>query len=119
MGLSRYAAKRMSSTVVTEPYRAPELFSTRCITEYKEYTCTIDIWSLGVMIVDAVEATPTFISRTTPEEFSTHQIIWKTLCFEEHGDNLGLSTVMPNVMGCKPVKRVVFKRKTDSRLACY
>uniref|UniRef100_A0A3P9DAC3 Protein kinase domain-containing protein n=1 Tax=Maylandia zebra TaxID=106582 RepID=A0A3P9DAC3_9CICH len=51
MGLSRYAAKSMSSGLVTESYRAPELFDTKK-EGIAQYTCAIDMWSLGVLIVD-------------------------------------------------------------------
>lgn len=105
MGLSRYAvAKGMSSTVVTEPYRAPELFSSRFIVPY---TCAIDMWSSGVMIVDAMEGKMTFRDSQIP----TNQLIAITLNPEkrENKDHPSPSTVMRNVMRHKLVSRIVFK----------
>ncbi|KAE8276966.1 Cyclin-dependent kinase 2 [Larimichthys crocea] len=54
MGLSRQASKWMSPNLVTEAYRAPELFD-QCERYCLEYTCAIDMWSLGVTIADAME----------------------------------------------------------------
>lgn len=105
MGLSRYAvAKGMSSTVVTKPYRAPELFSQKFIVPY---TCAIDMWSLGVMIVDAMEARVTFYDSEIP----TNELIAITLDPElsESDDYPSRKTVMPNVMRHKLVSRIVLK----------
>uniref|UniRef100_A0A8D0CQH1 mitogen-activated protein kinase kinase n=1 Tax=Sander lucioperca TaxID=283035 RepID=A0A8D0CQH1_SANLU len=41
MGLSRHSSKWMTTLVVTEPYRAPELFVKD---NFAQYTCTIDMW---------------------------------------------------------------------------
>ncbi|CAI5654298.1 cyclin-dependent kinase 2-like [Oreochromis aureus] len=105
MGLSRYAiAKGMSSTVVTEPYRAPELFVNGCIVPY---TCAVDMWSLGVMIVDAMEAKVAFYDPKIP----TDKFIAAALDPElSESDNYpSRKTVMPNVMRHKRVSRIVFK----------
>lgn len=130
MGLSRHAVHSMSSTVVTEPYRAPELFAYS-----KEgvlcYTCAIDMWSLGVMITDAMEGVPVFMNRVKPEPesfsatekvfvkraetkpLSTYQIIRKTLCPKDHmlasPERWSLDVVMPKVMKCDHVKRIVLQ----------
>uniref|UniRef100_A0A8C9ZI19 Protein kinase domain-containing protein n=1 Tax=Sander lucioperca TaxID=283035 RepID=A0A8C9ZI19_SANLU len=89
MGLSRHSCKWMSTPVVTEAYRAPELFVEGGISEY---TCAIDMWSLGVMIVD---------------------IIVRTLCPKDHPDASLMpwdpKTLMPQVMKCALVKRIVFQ----------
>lgn len=105
MGLSRYAvAKGMSSTVVTEPYRAPELFVEKWIVPY---TCSVDMWSLGVMIVDAMEARVTFYDSDIP----TDELIERTLDPESMDSEIypSLITVMPNVMRHKLVSRIVLK----------
>uniref|UniRef100_A0A4W5LZU0 Protein kinase domain-containing protein n=1 Tax=Hucho hucho TaxID=62062 RepID=A0A4W5LZU0_9TELE len=83
MGLSRHSSKWMSPTVVTEPYRAPELFRSK--RKSAEYTCAIDMWSLGVMIVDAMEGRVMFCGRNIRRvNMSTYQIITKTLCSQDH-----------------------------------
>uniref|UniRef100_A0A4W5Q236 Protein kinase domain-containing protein n=1 Tax=Hucho hucho TaxID=62062 RepID=A0A4W5Q236_9TELE len=83
MGLSRHSSKWMSPTVVTEPYRAPELFRSK--RKSAEYTCAIDMWSLGVMIVDAMEGRVMFCGRNIRRvNMSTYQIITKTLCPQDH-----------------------------------
>ncbi|KAL4009133.1 hypothetical protein ACER0C_002985 [Sarotherodon galilaeus] len=94
MGLSRHAAKSISSGLVTESYRAPELFDTEEEEEEEEekeeactaqYTLAIDMWSLGVLIVDAMEATMTFHSKNFP----TYKIIKETLSRNDHdGDSM-------------------------------
>ncbi|XP_031133207.2 probable cell division protein kinase ECU11_1290 [Sander lucioperca] len=81
MGLSRHSCKWMSTPVVTEAYRAPELFVEGGISEY---TCAIDMWSLGVMIVDAMEGRVAFASTGV----SPYQIIVRTLCPKDHPDAL-------------------------------
>uniref|UniRef100_A0A6Q2X7P1 Protein kinase domain-containing protein n=1 Tax=Esox lucius TaxID=8010 RepID=A0A6Q2X7P1_ESOLU len=110
MGLSRLSSKRMSPTVVTEPYRAPELFDPKC----QEYTCAIDMWSLGVMIADAMEGQVVFSGRKIHREpVSTYQIIVRTLCPKDHPSadiaSWDPDTIIPNVMECEPVKRIVFR----------
>ncbi|XP_019209172.1 cyclin-dependent kinase 3-like [Oreochromis niloticus] len=117
MGLSRYAAKSMSSGLVTESYRAPELFDAEEEEEEEEeeekeactaqYTCAIDMWSLGVLIVDAMEATMTFHSKNFP----TYRIIKETLGRNDHdGESMwNPLRVMPTLMGCLPVKRIALE----------
>ena len=106
MGLSRHSCKWMSTHVVTEAYRAPELFVEGGTSEY---TCAIDMWSLGVMIVDAMEGRVVF-ARTWE---STYQIIVRTLCPRDHPDASLMpwdpKTLMPKVMECALVKRIVFQ----------
>ncbi|KAJ8009825.1 hypothetical protein DPEC_G00068220 [Dallia pectoralis] len=81
MGLSRHSTKVMSPNVVTVPYRAPEVFVGHC----EGYTCAIDMWSLGVMIADAMEGRRVFSARKTRSEtVSTYQIIVRTLCPKDH-----------------------------------
>lgn len=116
MGLSRQCSGKMSPFVVTEPYRAPELFidprdeqSTTA-----EYTCAIDMWSLGVMIADAMEGRMVFSALENHcEKVSTYQIIVRTLCPKDHPSASNTpwdpDTVMPNVMKCELVKRIVFR----------
>ncbi|XP_046873035.1 cyclin-dependent kinase 3-like [Hypomesus transpacificus] len=60
MGLSRQISKWMSLNVVTVAYRAPELFG---VGDFGDYTCSIDMWSLGVMIADAMERRMVFRGR--------------------------------------------------------
>lgn len=112
MGLARQSSKWMSPTVVTEPYRAPELFVDHC--DCAEYTCAIDMWSLGVMIADAMEGRVVFsVRKNHPEMVSTYQIIVRTLCPKDHPlasiAPLDPDTIMPNVMECELVKRIVFR----------
>ncbi|XP_039641331.1 probable cell division protein kinase ECU08_0230 [Perca fluviatilis] len=106
MGLSRHSCKWMSTHVVTEAYRAPELFVEGGTSEY---TCAIDMWSLGVMIVDAMEGRVAF-ARTWE---STYHIIVRTLCPRDHPDASLMpwdpKTLMPKVMECALVKRIVFQ----------
>ncbi|KAK2829946.1 hypothetical protein Q5P01_017877 [Channa striata] len=47
LGLARQSSGRMSLSVVTEPYRAPELFAAG---RTAEYICAIDVWSLVAVI---------------------------------------------------------------------
>ncbi|XP_032363716.1 probable cell division protein kinase ECU08_0230 [Etheostoma spectabile] len=105
MGLSRHSCKWMSTPVVTEVYRAPELFVKGGLSEY---TCSIDMWSLGVMIVEAMEGKVVFAN---PGMF-TYEIIVRTLC--PQSDALGWTpcdpnTIMSKVMECALVKRIVFQ----------
>ncbi|CAI5677970.1 unnamed protein product [Oreochromis niloticus] len=118
MGLSRYAAMSVSSGLVTESYRAPKLFDTEEEEEEEEeeekeeactaqYTCAIDMWSLGVLIVDAMEATMTFHSKSFP----TYKIIKETLgCNDHDGESMwNPMRVMPTLMRCLPVKRIALE----------
>nr|XP_046164110.1 cyclin-dependent kinase 1-like [Oncorhynchus gorbuscha] len=112
MGLSRQSSKWMSPTVVTEAYRAPELFCPK--RESAEYTCAIDMWSLGVMIVDAMEGRVMFCGRKIRSvTMSTYQIITKTLCPQDHPSASSTpcdpDIIMPNVMQCALVRRIVFR----------
>lgn len=111
MGLSRYAvAKGMSSTVVTKPYRAPELFNVNYIAPY---TCAVDMWSLGVMIADAMEGKIVFCHSEIP----TDELIAVTLDPTQRNTrnprrnnrNPSRDSLMPNVMNHKCVSRIVFK----------
>ncbi|XP_045074807.1 cyclin-dependent kinase 2-like [Coregonus clupeaformis] len=111
MGLSRQSSKWMSPTVVTEPYRAPELFVKG---DCAEYTCAIDMWSLGVMIAEAMEGKVVFLERANRrEKVSTHQIILRTLCPKDHPrapiTPWDPVTLLPQVMECELVKRIVFR----------
>lgn len=54
-GLSRSSLSEMSEKVVTYTHRAPELFKGSAIYKHGNYTCAIDVWSLGVIIMDAME----------------------------------------------------------------
>ncbi|CAB1335509.1 unnamed protein product [Coregonus sp. 'balchen'] len=123
MGLSRQSSKWMSPTVVTEPYRAPELFVKG---DCAEYTCAIDMWSLGVMIAEAMEGKVVFLARKNRcETVSTYQIIVRTRCPKNH-PRVSITpwdhdTIMPNVMECELVKRIIFRflafRETERLLA--
>nr|XP_020443630.1 mitogen-activated protein kinase HOG1-like [Monopterus albus] len=112
MGLARHSSRWMSTTVVTEPYRAPELFVTDGCAQY---TCAIDTWSLGVMIADAVEGKVVFSARKDHgTEVSTYQIIVRTLCPKDHPcastvEPWDPDVVMPNAMKCKLVKRIILR----------
>uniref|UniRef100_A0A3Q0T8Y7 Protein kinase domain-containing protein n=1 Tax=Amphilophus citrinellus TaxID=61819 RepID=A0A3Q0T8Y7_AMPCI len=101
MGLSRNAVKWMSSTVVTEPYRAPELF-VKDVTA--QYTCAIDMWSLGVLIADAMEGKPVFLSKNVKgSKVSTYEVILKTVG-------------PPELSDCKPAKAIISRLLTFSRV---
>lgn len=111
MGLARQSSKRMSPNVVTEPYRAPELFGD---TSPKDYTCAIDMWSLGVMIADAMEGKIVFAEREKDSgTVSTYDIIVKTLCPRNHLSapvtSWDIDDVMPNAMECTLVRRIVLQ----------
>uniref|UniRef100_A0A667Y8B7 Protein kinase domain-containing protein n=1 Tax=Myripristis murdjan TaxID=586833 RepID=A0A667Y8B7_9TELE len=54
-GLSRCSLDKMSEGVVTCTHRAPELFQGSRYYKGEYYTSAIDVWSLGVIIVDAME----------------------------------------------------------------
>uniref|UniRef100_A0A3Q3JJG7 Protein kinase domain-containing protein n=1 Tax=Monopterus albus TaxID=43700 RepID=A0A3Q3JJG7_MONAL len=104
-GLARQVSKRMSLNVVTEPYRAPEIFAAR-----SDYTCAIDMWSLGAVIADAMESKVTFLPPP-----STLQMI--TELAPDPGDLVGDDIVtrnreklMPKLMRCEPVKRISLER---------
>ncbi|XP_038822126.1 serine/threonine-protein kinase pef1-like [Salvelinus namaycush] len=112
MGLSRQSSNWMSPNVVTEAYRAPELFleRRRCI----EYTCAIDMWSLGVLIVDAMEGKVKFASGNVRRvTMSTYEIITRTLCPKDHpgasSTRCDPDIIMPKVMQYELVKRIVFR----------
>ncbi|TKS92495.1 Cyclin-dependent kinase 1 [Collichthys lucidus] len=93
MGLSRQASEWMSPNLVTEAYRAPELFD-QCERYCLEYTCAIDMWSLGHQ-----------------ETIPTYEIIVKTLGPKDRSctaiASWGPDTIMPSVMKCTLVKRIV------------
>lgn len=125
LGLSRLSVEVMSPNVVTEPYRAPELFSQRHTSA--KYTCAIDMWSLGVMIVDAMQGRCVFVGSTIRcENKSIYKIITRTL-FPKENHSASTSTpcdpdnIMPKVMQCELVKRIVFRlltvRDTERMLA--
>lgn len=126
MGLSRQSSKWMSPTVVTEAYRAPELFD-ECERYHLEYTCAIDMWSLGVMIADAMEGKIVFAEHVVhhQEIIPTYQIIVKTLGPKDRScasiASWGPETLMPSAMKCKLVKRIVLRllafRDTERLLA--
>lgn len=114
MGLSRQASKYMTPTVVTEAYRAPELFK-----RSTKYTCAIDMWSLGVIIAEAMEGKLLFHHEVMPP----YLIIVKTfgprdgscalLTTSGHDmSDMSPDTIMPNVMKCKLVKRIVLSLLT-------
>uniref|UniRef100_A0A8C7K0Y6 Protein kinase domain-containing protein n=1 Tax=Oncorhynchus kisutch TaxID=8019 RepID=A0A8C7K0Y6_ONCKI len=112
MGLSRQSSNWMSPNVVTETYRAPELFLER--RRSTEYTCAIDMWSLGVLIVDAMEGRVTFASGDARRvTMSTYEIITRTLCPKDHPSASSTpcnpDIIMPKVMQCELVKRIVFR----------
>lgn len=115
MGLSRQSSKWMSPTVVTEAYRAPELFDKP--EEYcQEYTCAIDMWSLGVMIADAMEGRVVFVVQNghRGNVMSPYEIIIRTLGPKDHSRSTIAATwlpdtIMPNAMKCKLVKRIVLR----------
>ena len=124
MGLSRQCSKWMSPTVVTEPYRAPEvLIANDCV----EYTCAIDMWSLGVMIADAMEGKVVFKWCTTEHNTeSTLQTVVRTPCPKDHPyaslTPWDPAIIMPNVMENKLVKRIVLGLLTfraDERLLAH
>lgn len=128
MGLSRQISKWMSLNVVTVAYRAPELFG---VGDFGDYTCSIDMWSLGVMIADAMERRMVFrgydktthfqhrdgtIHQTGNETVSTHQLIVQSLCPRNHPSAqiqpCNPMTTMPTAMGCDVVRRIVLKLLT-------
>ena len=118
MGLSRQSCKWMSPELVTEHYRAPELF-TEC--HSSQYTCAIDMWSLGVLIGDAMEGRPVFSpgDSKSPPVTDIFTIIAKTLCPRDHPLSKCLpydvvsgwapESLMPNTMACDQVKSIVLK----------
>lgn len=114
MGLSRQSSKWMSPKVVTKAYRAPELFD-ECERYCLEYTCAIDMWSLGVMIAEAMEGKIVFDERVAhhQEINPTYQIIVKTLgpkdCSCASIASWGPDTIMPRAMKCELVKRIVLR----------
>ncbi|XP_038869870.1 mitogen-activated protein kinase 6-like [Salvelinus namaycush] len=112
MGHSRHSSKWMSPTVVTEAYRAPELFCPK--RKSAEYTCAIDMWSLGVMIVDTMEGRVMFCGRNIQRvNMSTFKIITKTLCPQDHPSASSTpcdpDIIMPKVMQSDLVRRIVFR----------
>ncbi|XP_041835342.1 mitogen-activated protein kinase HOG1A-like [Melanotaenia boesemani] len=114
MGLARQVSKWMSPEVCTELYRAPELFAEIVGDGQRlEYTCAIDMWSLGTMIADAVEGTMVFGARECGADWlDTCDIIIKTLCPRNHPsasqEPWDPALVMPNVTKHALVKRITF-----------
>uniref|UniRef100_A0A3B4FFM1 Protein kinase domain-containing protein n=1 Tax=Pundamilia nyererei TaxID=303518 RepID=A0A3B4FFM1_9CICH len=103
MGLSRYAVgKGMSSTVVTRPYRAPELFTREGVIPY---TCAVDMWSLGVMIADAMEGECVFCHPNIP----TDKLIALVLDHNARTNRNNRDILMPNVVKHTLVNRIVFR----------
>ncbi|KAK7915593.1 hypothetical protein WMY93_011354 [Mugilogobius chulae] len=82
-----------------------------------QYTCAIDMWSLGVMIADAMERKYIFRAfERDGVEVSTYDIMVKSLCPSDDprasSEPWDLTTVMPNVMKCDRAKRIVMKLLT-------
>lgn len=106
LGLARQSSRRMSLSVVTEPYRAPELFAAG---RTAEYTCAIDVWSLGAVIADAMEGKVVFLRSGL---YSTFDMIVGLLleCPDRPEENatvaLNRNQLVPNLMSCEPAKRV-------------
>ena len=111
MGLSRQSSKWMSACVVTKPYRAPELYDEQG-DDLAEYTCAIDMWCLGVMIADAMEGRMVFLQSTPDGVNESPYQITQSLCSDytcAPFPHLDPAIVMPNVMDCDLVRRIVFR----------
>uniref|UniRef100_A0A3B3CDB3 Protein kinase domain-containing protein n=1 Tax=Oryzias melastigma TaxID=30732 RepID=A0A3B3CDB3_ORYME len=88
LGLARQFSKRMSLCVVTEPYRAPELFADG---EVGEYTCAVDMWSLGAIILDAKEGMVVFAGTQQYNTLNKVMALASTDLSEERRDALWTS----------------------------
>ncbi|XP_038553197.1 cell division control protein 2 homolog 3-like [Micropterus salmoides] len=111
MGMSRHASRWMSPAVVTEPYRAPEVC--KALAEKKEcteYTCAIDMWSLGVMIADAFEGHMVFQARK--RDMTTYDLILRSVEHENTDrismdQRIDLKDIIPNVMSSSLARNIV------------
>lgn len=118
MGLSRNTADWMSGGPVTVPYRAPELFS--CVDMKTTYTNAIDMWSLGVLIVELVEhKNYLFIDRKVGRvTYSTFDILKQVFAPDEYKKTTECNAIfsadcmLRHVLQEKRVKEVVFKLLT-------
>uniref|UniRef100_A0A8C6T5J7 Protein kinase domain-containing protein n=1 Tax=Neogobius melanostomus TaxID=47308 RepID=A0A8C6T5J7_9GOBI len=102
MGGARRACIRMSPNPGSDCCRAPEGYveDDEC-----KYTCAIDMWSLGMMMVNVMEDDIVFRERNiNGHRLSAYEMIRKTLCPKEHPlaayKQWDLVTVMPNVDKC-------------------
>ncbi|XP_078806224.1 cyclin-dependent kinase 2 homolog [Oryzias latipes] len=107
MGLARQYSRRMSLCVVTEPYRAPGLFVRG---NAAEYTCAIDMWSLGAMILDAKEGAVVFAATRGSSTLSKVM----ALAASDPDGGAEESTparqeLIPNTMKCEHTKRIAFR----------
>ncbi|XP_036066916.1 cell division control protein 2 homolog 3-like [Oryzias melastigma] len=107
LGLARQFSKRMSLCVVTEPYRAPELFADG---EVGEYTCAVDMWSLGAIILDAKEGMVVFAGTQQYNTLNKVMALASTDLSEE-AEELKISRreMIPNTMRCESTKRIAFR----------
>lgn len=104
-GLSRSSLSEMSEEVVTCTHRAPELFAGSTIYSPSNYTSAIDVWSLGVIIMDAMEGQYVF---GAPKENKILNLI--NCLMLTKGDELknNRERLLPRVCGNDIVSRVVF-----------
>lgn len=103
-GLSRSSLSEMSAKICTCTHRAPELFEKSAIYSHGNYTSAIDVWSLGVIIMDAMEGRVVFRATTEYEVFTL------VLMATKGGSALknNRKKLLPRVCGNASVSRVVF-----------
>lgn len=99
MGLARYASKLMSPRLVTEAYRAPELFDINTT----NYTCAVDMWSLGILITEAVEGQLLFMS---PFQGSLMRAMYSL------ADKVARAELIPKVVKCQAAHKIVTRLLT-------
>lgn len=104
-GLSRQSADRMSPGLTAAEYMAPEL----SVYDVKpvQYTCAVDMWSLGVIIVYAMEGRPLFQEQWIGTKFFSRQKMIATVLGLDNPDDA--PKMMPNVTMHPQIKNVVLK----------
>ena len=104
-GLSRSSLSQMSETVTAYTHRAPELSKRSAVYSRGNYTSAIDVWSLGVIIMDAMEGRYVFYA---PRECRTINLINCLMLTEGVELKRNREKLLPRVCGNDIVSRVVF-----------
>jgi len=68
-GSACYESKQIHSYVQSRRYRAPEVY-----TQQKDYTPSLDMWSIGCMLAELFTGCPLFLAHSSETLFEVHTI---------------------------------------------